>query len=171
MAGMSTLRQYAELGPLHRGTTLSGGWGATDFMVYEPRGLLAVVTPWNDPVAVSCGLIGAALVTGNAVVFKPSERTPATGWLLADLIRPLVPDGVFTSLAGGAHMQRGWRDLPVGTVKINNVFGGAPGGAAHPRRCSGQGYGYGPELLDEFTAAKVVHIEPPRTEGAQPTGG
>jgi acyl-CoA reductase-like NAD-dependent aldehyde dehydrogenase len=48
----------------------------------------------------------------------------------------------------------------VGTVKVNSVFGGAPGGAAHPRRASGHGYGYGPELLDEFTATKVVHIEP-----------
>ena len=59
-----------------------------------------------------------------------------------------------------AHAQQAWRELPAGTVKINNVFGGAPGGAAHPRGASGQGYGYGPELLDEFTATKVVNIEP-----------
>jgi acyl-CoA reductase-like NAD-dependent aldehyde dehydrogenase len=60
-----------------------------------------------------------------------------------------------------SHAQRAWRDLPVGTVKINAVFGGAPGGAAHPRRGSGQGFGYGPELLDEMTAAKAVHLEAP----------
>jgi betaine-aldehyde dehydrogenase len=59
-----------------------------------------------------------------------------------------------------ARAQRAWRRLPVGTVKINDVFGGAPGGAAHPRRDSGEGYGYGPELLDEFTATKVVHLAP-----------
>jgi succinate-semialdehyde dehydrogenase/glutarate-semialdehyde dehydrogenase len=59
------------------------------------------------------------------------------------------------------RVQRAWRDLPVGTVKINDVFGGAPGGAAHPRRGSGQGFGYGPELLDEFTSTKVVHIASP----------
>jgi hypothetical protein len=48
-------------------------------------------------------------------------------------------------------------------VKVNNVFGGAPGGAAHPRRASGHGYGYGPELLDEMTQTKVVHMAaPPR---------
>jgi succinate-semialdehyde dehydrogenase/glutarate-semialdehyde dehydrogenase len=57
-----------------------------------------------------------------------------------------------------AHATRAWRELPVGTVKINNVFGGAPGGAAHPRRASGEGYGYGPELLDEMTQTKVVHL-------------
>jgi succinate-semialdehyde dehydrogenase/glutarate-semialdehyde dehydrogenase len=64
-----------------------------------------------------------------------------------------------TVLTGSmAHAQRAWRELPVGTVKVNAVFGGAPGGAAQPRRGSGQGFGYGPELLDEFTYTKVVHI-------------
>jgi succinate-semialdehyde dehydrogenase/glutarate-semialdehyde dehydrogenase len=369
IAGVGTLRQYAELGPLHGGKTLAGGWDATDLMVYEPRGVAAVITPWNDPVAVSCGLIGAALVTGNTVVYKPSERTPATGWLLHDLMAASLPSDVLTVLHGGsdvgallvrqpvdviahvgssaagrqiaqvaaqtgakallenggkdallvdadvdpawaaaqaatgafansgqicvaveriyvheaiaqpflaelakqaeqlrmgpgldpqsqlgplvdralrdvvhAHVseavrdgaqllcggepptgpgafypatvlaactddmavmreetfgpvaavatvdsfdeglrraagtayglaasvltnsmvnaQRAWRELPVGTVKINDVFGGAPGGAAHPRGASGAGYGYGPELLDEFTATKVVHLGP-----------
>jgi acyl-CoA reductase-like NAD-dependent aldehyde dehydrogenase len=59
------------------------------------------------------------------------------------------------------HAQRAWRELPVGTVKINAAFGGAPGGAAQPRRASGQGFGYGPELLDEMTTTTVVHIAPP----------
>jgi len=60
-----------------------------------------------------------------------------------------------------AHAQAAWRVLPVGTVKINEVFGGAAGGAAQPRRRSGTGFGYGPELLDEMTMVKVVHIAPP----------
>jgi acyl-CoA reductase-like NAD-dependent aldehyde dehydrogenase len=51
--------------------------------------------------------------------------------------------------------------LPVGTVKINAVFGGAPGGAAQPRGVSGTGFGYGPELLDELTTTKVVHMTAP----------
>ena len=60
-----------------------------------------------------------------------------------------------------AHAQEASRALPVGTVKINAEFGGAPGGAAEPRRASGTGFGYGPELLDEMTAMKVVHWSPP----------
>lgn len=374
-AGVATLRQYAELGPLHRGRSLAGDWSGTDLMVYEPRGVVAVLTPWNDPVAVSCGLLGAALVTGNTVVYKPSERTPATGWLLADLFAEQLPEGVLYALSGAggiggllveqgvdvvahvgssatgrriaaraaltgakvllenggndpmivdedvdpawaagqaatgafanagqlcvaveriyvhervaeqfldelavraagirvgsgrtdraemgplvdralraevhaqvmeavdagarvvtggrmpdgpgafypptvladctdrmrvmreetfgpvapvavvgsfeealaraaagpyglaatvltgsmARAQQAWRELPAGTVKVNNVFGGAPGGAAHPRGASGQGYGYGPELLDEFTATKVVHLEAPPVAAA-----
>jgi acyl-CoA reductase-like NAD-dependent aldehyde dehydrogenase len=49
--------------------------------------------------------------------------------------------------------------LDVGTVKVNNVFGGAPGGAAQPRHHSGDGFGYGPALLDEMSHVKVVHLE------------
>jgi len=45
----------------------------------------------------------------------------------------------------------------VATVKINNVFGGAPGGSAQPQGWSGKGFGYGPKLLDEMTWMKVVH--------------
>jgi acyl-CoA reductase-like NAD-dependent aldehyde dehydrogenase len=58
------------------------------------------------------------------------------------------------------HAQRAWRELPVGTVKVNAVFGGAPGGAAQPHGASGEGFGYGPELLDELTRMKVVHWTP-----------
>ncbi|NIH84774.1 aldehyde dehydrogenase family protein [Amycolatopsis granulosa] len=362
LAGAGTLEQYAELGPAHRGRSLQGGWGATDLMVPGPRGVVVALTPWNDPVAVACGLLGAALATGNVVVHKPSERCPHVGRMLSELIaRHLPPDvlqcldgdgsvgawlaecdgvdviahvgstatgrsvataaartgakvllenggndalivdadvdprwaasqaalGAFANagqicvsveriyvhreiareflaalaeearkrptevpmgplvderqrahvhdhvrdavergaeaLAGGtmpdgpgayypatvlagctrqmrvmteetfgpvapvqvvgdfdealteaaddrygltatvltnsmAHAQRAWRELPVGTVKVNDVFGGAPAGAAQPRNASGEGFGYGPELLDEMTVTKVVHI-------------
>jgi betaine-aldehyde dehydrogenase len=57
-------------------------------------------------------------------------------------------------------------ELPVGTVKVNGVFGGAPGGAAQPRGISGSGFGYGPELLDELTLTKVVHLGSAVTDGA-----
>ena len=59
------------------------------------------------------------------------------------------------------HAQRAVRELSVGTVKVNAAFGGAPGGAATPHGASGDGFGYGPELLDELTRVRVVHIEPP----------
>jgi len=367
-AGIGALEQYAELGPLHRGRSLAGSWDAADLMVFEPRGVVALLVPWNDPIAIACGQIAAALVTGNAVVFKPSEKTPLSavrllelldlpgdalqlllgdaragaplaahpgvdlvmhtgsvrtgrtvaaacagrgskallelggkdalvvdagvdpGWaaaqaasgayanagqvctsverifvhealaepFVAALVReaealrvgpgldpatqmgPLVdaeqrawvhgqvraalaagarlrtggevPDGAGSfypptvldgvdpasslmreetfgpvaavhavpsfdaaleaanaseyGLAASvltpsqAHAQRAWRELRVGTVKVNAVWGGAPGGAAEPRRASGLGFGYGPELLDEMTATKVVHLAP-----------
>ncbi|MEU4804963.1 aldehyde dehydrogenase family protein [Actinosynnema sp. NPDC023587] len=357
LAGAGTLAQYAELGPVHRGRALHGSPDAADFAIPEPRGVVVALTPWNDPVAIACGLLGAALVTGNTAVHKPSERSPRTGRLLGEVLAPHFPPGVLQTVDGGgdvgaalvadpgvdvvahvgstaagraiagssraklllenggndpllvdadvdprwaaaqaalgaftnagqlctsveriyvheavaepfldalcglarewtadpqplvderhtaavhahvaeavaagavlleggppvgrlhpatvltactpemrvwveetfgpvapvrvvssfdqalteaadddyglaatvltgsmAHAQRAWRALPVGTVKVNAVFGGAPGGAAQPRRASGTGYGYGPELLDEMTTTKVVHLGRP----------
>ncbi|MBM0237604.1 aldehyde dehydrogenase family protein [Micromonospora sp. ATA32] len=370
-AGIGTLRQYAELGPVRGGRTLHGGCHAIDFMAPEARGVVAAITPWNDPVAVSCGLLGAALVTGERGALQAQRADPghglaagegagrarcrpgccrlltggaevgaalaaqqvdvvahvgstATGRAIAaacartgakallenggsdplvvdadvdpvwaagqaatgafanagqicvaveriyvhrdvaeDFVSALVdraqalgmgpgrdpgtelgplvdrrhrdhvhgqvtaavaegarlrtggtlPDGpgafypatvvsdcthqmvlvreetfgpvapvvvvdsfsealrcaadspyglAATVLTGSmSHAQRAWRELPVGTVKVNAVFGGAPGGAAQPRRGSGQGFGYGPELLDEFSTLKAVHLEAP----------
>lgn len=363
-AAVGTLRQYAELGPLHRTHSLRGADVAIDYTRPEPRGVVAAVTPWNDPVAVAAGLVGAALVTGNTVVHKPSERCPHVGQVLGEIWSGPLPEGVLTTLTGdgrtgaqlvasagvdvvahvgstatgraiaaealrtGAHtiLENGGNDallvdadvdpawaaaqaalgayansgqictsveriyvhadvaeafvealvaeadarntagmaplvdtrmraevhrqvsgavaagarvltggeipsgpsahypatvvvdvasdtdlvreetfgpvapvqvvasftegldravasryglaatvltgsldhtteavrrLPVGTVKVNAVFGGAPGGAAEPRGASGQGFGYGPELLDEMTTRKVVHIGRP----------
>lgn len=48
----------------------------------------------------------------------------------------------------------------MGTVKVNAVFGGAPGGSVEPRRDSGAGVGHGPDLLREMTQLKAVHWEP-----------
>jgi len=370
-AGIGAVEQYAELGPLHRGRALQGGWGSTDLMAWQPRGITVVLTPWNDPVAIVAQLLAANLAAGNPVVLKPSERTPLTGIRLVELAhaagipadvvqvvigagptgRALVADprvqlvchtgscgtgreiavvtaqrgakavlelggkdacivdagvdpgwaagqvalGAFANtgqvcvsvervyvhravagaflaalvaeaesrvpgpgtdpattmgplidtrqrdvvdahvrdavaagarlLTGGTvppgpgafypatvltdvpddsdvmtvetfgpiaavrvvdsydealalaadstyglsatvltsdmeHAQRAWRELPVGTVKINAAFGGAPGGASHPRGGSGSGFGFGPELLDEVSAVTVVHLEP-----------
>ena len=58
------------------------------------------------------------------------------------------------------HALRASEVLDVGTVKVNAVFGGAPGGSADPRRGSGTGRGYGPDLIGELTVLKAVHIEP-----------
>ena len=55
-------------------------------MVHEPRGVVALLVPWNDPIAIACGQIAAALVTGNAVVYKPSEKTPLSGARLVELL-------------------------------------------------------------------------------------
>lgn len=100
--GIGTLRQYAELGPVHRGRSLQGSFGALDFSTPRPRGVVAAITPWNDPVAIACGLLGAALVTGNTVIHKPSERCPHVGQLLGELLAPCLPAGVLQTVSGDA---------------------------------------------------------------------
>lgn len=99
-AGIGTVRQYAELGPLHRGHSLRGDLLAADYTLTRPRGVAVALTPWNDPVAVAMGLIGAALATGNTVIHKPSERNPHLGIRLGEVIASVLPDGVFQTLSG-----------------------------------------------------------------------
>src|SRR5918997_381668 len=101
-AGIGTLEQYAELGPLHRGKSLNGNYMAADTMVHEPCGVAAVVVPWNDPQTIACGYLGAALVTGNTIVFKPSEKTPLSAVWLAAMFDGL-PEGVLNLLLGDAR--------------------------------------------------------------------
>lgn len=101
-AGVRTLLQYAELGPLHRGRSLRGAVDAADYTIPEPRGVVVAVTPWNDPVAVAAGLIGAALVTGNTVIHKPSERCPHVGALLGEVLEAALPAHVVQTVLGGS---------------------------------------------------------------------
>ena len=116
-AAVGTLRQYAELGPLHRTHSLRGATTAIDYTRPEPRGLVVALTPWNDPVAVAAGLVGAALVTGNTVVHKPSERCPHVGALLGQVWGSPLPGGVLTTLTGGGTVG----ELLVGTPGVDVV--------------------------------------------------
>ncbi len=53
---------------------------------FQPRGVAAVISPWNFPLAICCGMAVAALVTGNTVIVKPAEQTPAIARLLCEIL-------------------------------------------------------------------------------------
>ena len=82
------------------GRALAGGPGALDLVRLEPRGVVGVITPWNDPFPAAAGLIAAALVTGNTVVHKPSERSAAPGARLTELVAGCLPAGVLGHVEG-----------------------------------------------------------------------
>ena len=68
---------------------------------YQPLGVIGVIGPWNYPVFTPMGSIAYALAAGNAVVFKPSEYTPAVGQWLANAFAEVVPDhAVFQVVTG-----------------------------------------------------------------------
>jgi acyl-CoA reductase-like NAD-dependent aldehyde dehydrogenase len=67
----------------------------------EPRGVIALMTPWNYPVALPLRTIVPALLAGNAVVFRPSEIAPRAGKLVGELFEGLVPNGVLEVVQGG----------------------------------------------------------------------
>jgi 1-pyrroline-5-carboxylate dehydrogenase len=69
--------------------------------VLRPYGVFACIAPFNFPIALSAGMSAAALVAGNAVVYKPAEETPWIGLRLAEIYREAgVPDGVFHFVTG-----------------------------------------------------------------------
>jgi acyl-CoA reductase-like NAD-dependent aldehyde dehydrogenase len=72
------------------------------YLEYQPLGVVGVIGPWNYPVFTPMGSIAYALAAGNAVVFKPSEFTPAIGTWLAAAWRAAVPDvaDVFSVVTG-----------------------------------------------------------------------
>jgi RHH-type proline utilization regulon transcriptional repressor/proline dehydrogenase/delta 1-pyrroline-5-carboxylate dehydrogenase len=79
--------------------------GEVNDLVRRPLGVGAVIAPWNFPLAIPAGMVGAALVAGNAVVFKPSERAPLTGARLADVFaRAGVPPGVLQLVPGAGDV-------------------------------------------------------------------
>ncbi len=60
--------------------------GELDEQWHEPRGVAAVIAPWNFPLAICCGMAVAALVTGNVVAVKPAEQTPAIARILCEIL-------------------------------------------------------------------------------------
>ena len=101
-AGIAAFEAFAELGPLERGRPPRG-----DLVLHEPRGVVAILMPWCDPLASSCGALAAALVSGNTVVLKPSEKAPLAAERLATL---LDLGAVLTLLHGDERAAR-----PLGT--------------------------------------------------------
>lgn len=75
--------------------------GELNHYFYEPKGVAAVIAPWNFPLAISLGMVSAAIVAGNCVVFKPSGITSVIGWHIVELFREVgLPDGVFNYTPG-----------------------------------------------------------------------
>jgi RHH-type transcriptional regulator, proline utilization regulon repressor / proline dehydrogenase / delta 1-pyrroline-5-carboxylate dehydrogenase len=84
--------------------------GEESYQHYWPRGVALVIAPWNFPMAILCGMVSAALVTGNTVIMKPSEQSVIIGAMLMEIYEEAgVPPGVLNFLNGkgsviGAHM-------------------------------------------------------------------
>lgn len=91
---------YADRTPHRR---LDSALGGRIALRHKPHGVLAVLGPYNFPAHLPNGHIVPALLAGNAVVFKPSEKTPATGALLVECFHASgVPAGCVRLLLGGA---------------------------------------------------------------------
>jgi betaine-aldehyde dehydrogenase len=80
--------------------------GFTSFIRREPIGVCAAVTPWNYPMMMAVWKWAPALAAGNSMVLKPSDTTPVTSLLMAELISEFVPPGVFNVVCGDRDTGR-----------------------------------------------------------------
>jgi len=80
--------------------------GRTSFIRREPIGVVGQVTPWNYPLMMAVWKIAPALAGGNTIVLKPSDTTPLTTLLLAELAAEVLPAGVFNVVTGDRDTGR-----------------------------------------------------------------
>jgi betaine-aldehyde dehydrogenase len=93
--------------------------GLTSSVRREPIGVVAQVTPWNYPLMMALWKIGPALAAGNTIVLKPSDTTPESTLVLAEVTRGILPDGVFNVVLGDASTGALLTEHPVpGLVAI-----------------------------------------------------
>jgi succinylglutamic semialdehyde dehydrogenase len=105
-----SIAAYADRTPQKK---LEAALGSKVAVRHKPHGVLAVLGPFNFPAHLPNGHIVPALIAGNAVVFKPSEKTPATGAFLVDcFLAAGVPDGVVRLLIGGPDEGRALASEP-----------------------------------------------------------
>ncbi|MBR8744330.1 gamma-aminobutyraldehyde dehydrogenase [Nocardiopsis sp. MG754419] len=85
----------------------------TSWIRREPLGVVGQITPWNYPMAMAAWKIGPALAAGNTIVLKPSDTTPVSTLLLAEIAAEFLPAGVFNVVCGDRDTGRALVDHPV----------------------------------------------------------
>lgn len=95
---LNILSYYIEVGENH----LKPRWIQPDLLslitgrlhqaTWSPRGIIAIISPWNFPMGIACSGVAAALMAGNSVILKPSELTPATGEILIQLTQAALKE-------------------------------------------------------------------------------
>ncbi len=75
--------------------------GEINHLMYQGKGIAAVIAPWNFPLAISCGMSAAAIVAGNPVLYKPASLSSVVGFTLAEIFKAAgLPGGVFNYVPG-----------------------------------------------------------------------
>lgn len=100
--GIDFLEYYArEMIRLERPRRMGRAPGEMNQLSYQPKGVAAVIAPWNFPFAISCGMAAAAMVAGNPVLYKPAGPSSVIGYTLREVIEEAgFPPGVFNYIPG-----------------------------------------------------------------------
>ena len=101
VAGLNHLRNFAKIAREFRFEEPLSEESPDSWIIYEPAGVVALITPWNWPMNQIMLKVGAAIVAGCTMVVKPSEESPLSALILADMVdRAGFPPGVFNLVNG-----------------------------------------------------------------------
>jgi succinate-semialdehyde dehydrogenase / glutarate-semialdehyde dehydrogenase len=155
---------YAEEGKRLKGEIpLHNIEGEKALIIREPVGLVVAITPFNYPITLLCMKLGAALVAGCSVLSKPSEDTPVSTLLLAEIFSKAgLPDGVFNVITGyGYEIGNHLIEHPK-TAKIAFTGGTSTGkrigslAAAHNKRVTLELGGQSPAIIDKDADLEIA---------------
>ena len=93
-------RYYAGCIRAQEGTLSDIDENTVAYHYHEPLGVVGQIIPWNFPILMAAWKLAPALVTGNCVILKPAEQTPASILILMELIEDLIPAGVLNIVNG-----------------------------------------------------------------------
>ena len=118
-------------------TETPDGKHALNYAVRKPVGVVGIVTPWNLPLLLLTWKVAPALACGNTVVVKPSEETPASATLLAEVMRAAgVPKGVFNLVHGFGEGSTGEYLVTHPDINAVTFTGESRTGAAIMKACA-----------------------------------
>jgi betaine-aldehyde dehydrogenase len=100
--------------------------GYTSFVRREPVGVIGQVTPWNYPMMMAVWKFAPAIAAGNTVVIKPSDTTPVTTLMMAEMAAEFLPEGVFNVVCGGRDAGRALVEHP--TPQMVSITGSVRAG-------------------------------------------
>jgi betaine-aldehyde dehydrogenase len=101
--------------------------GHTSYVRREPIGVVGQVTPWNYPMMMAVWKFAPAIAAGNTVVLKPSDTTPVSTLLLAEIAAEFLPPGVFNVICGDRDTGRALVAHP--TPRLVSITGSTRAGA------------------------------------------
>ncbi|MEE4277160.1 MAG: coniferyl aldehyde dehydrogenase [Halieaceae bacterium] len=101
--------------------------GGRSRVEYQPLGVVGVISPWNFPVNLTFGPLAGILAAGNRAMIKPSEYTPATSELMAEMVREAWDETEVAIFTGGPDVGQAFAGLPFDHL----LFTGATGVARH----------------------------------------
>ena len=104
--GVDHFRYFASVIRAQEGTLAELNDDTVSYLIPEPLGVVGQIIPWNFPLLMAIWKLAPALATGNCVVLKPAEQTPASIMVLMELIGHLIPPGV-VNIVNGYGLEAG----------------------------------------------------------------